>query len=333
MRAIVLTQQKRVEELPLTEREVDAPRAGPGEVRVKVSVCAVCRTDLHIIEGDLAPHKMPVIPGHQIVGEVDEIGDGVMGLRVGRRIGIAWLQHVDGTCQFCRRGRENLCLDSQYTGYDVDGGYAEYAVVPEEFAYELPEELDDEHVSPLLCAGLIGYRALQRARVPEKGRLLLVGFGSSAHIVIQIALHRGHEIWVLTRSENHIRQARELGAAWAGNDFRDLPGKADGAVLFAPSGKLVPPTLEALDRGGVCSIAGIHLSDVPSLDYGRHLYQERELLSVTANRREDLHALLAEAVEARVQPRTTAYALTDANRGLHDMKHSNIDGTPVLAIT
>jgi propanol-preferring alcohol dehydrogenase len=185
MRAMILTQQKRVEELPLTQREMDAPRAGPGEVRVKVSVCAVCRTDLHIIEGDLAPHRMPVIPGHQIVGRVDETGDGVMRLRVGRRIGIAWLQHVDGTCQFCRRGRENLCCDSRYTGYDVDGGYAEYAVVPEDFAYALPEDLDDEHVSPLLCAGLIGYRALQRATVPEKGRLLLVGFGSSAHIVIQ----------------------------------------------------------------------------------------------------------------------------------------------------
>jgi propanol-preferring alcohol dehydrogenase len=196
----------------------------------------------------------------------------------------------------------------------------------------LPEDLDDEHVSPLLCAGLIGYRALQRAAVPEKGRLLLVGFGSSAHIVIQIALQRGHEIWVVTRSENHIRQARELGAAWAGCDFRDVPGKADGAVLFAPSGKLVPPTLEALDRGGICSIAGIHLSDVPTLDYGRHLYQERELLSVTANTREDLREFLAEAVEAHVQPRTTAYALADANRGLRDMKRSNIEGTPVLVI-
>jgi propanol-preferring alcohol dehydrogenase len=174
------------------------------------------------------------------------------------------------------------CAATRYTGYDVDGGYAEYAVVPEDFAYALPEELDDEHVSPLLCAGLVGYRALQRATVPEKGRLLLVGFGSSAHIVIQVALHRGYEIWVVTRSENHIRQARELGAAWAGSDFRDVPGKADGAVLFAPSGKLVPPTLEALDRGGICSIAAIHLSDVPSLNYGRHLYQERELLSVTA---------------------------------------------------
>ena len=332
MRAMVLTEQKRVEESPLTQREMDAPRAGPGEVRVKVSVCAVCRTDIHIVEGDLTLHKMPVIPGHQIVGRVDEIGDDVMRLRVGQRIGIAWLQHVDGSCQFCRRGRENLCRDSRYTGYDVDGGYAEYAVVPEDFAYELPEGVNDELVSPLLCAGLIGYRAFQRAAVPEKARLLLVGFGSSAHIVIQIALHHGHDVWVVTRSENHIRQARELGAAWAGRDFQGLPGKADGAVLFAPSGELVPPTLEALDRGGVCSIAGIHLSDVPSLSYSRHLYQERELRSVTANTREDLRALLTESAEAHVQPRTAVYALVDANRALRDMKHSNVEGTPVLVI-
>ena len=333
MRAMILTEQKRVEESPLTQREMDPPRAGPGEVRVKVSVCAVCRTDIHIVEGDLTLHKMPVIPGHQIVGRVDEIGDDVMRLRVGQRIGIAWLQHVDGSCQFCRRGRENLCRDSRYTGYDVDGGYAEYAVVPEDFAYELPEGVNDELVSPLLCAGLIGYRAFQRAAVPEKARLLLVGFGSSAHIVIQIALHHGHDVWVVTRSENHIRQARELGAAWAGCDFRGLPGKADGAVLFAPSGELVPPTLEALDRGGVCSIAGIHLSDVPSLSYSRHLYQERELRSVTANTREDLRALLTQSAEAHVQPRTAVYALVDANRALRDMKHSNVEGTPVLVIT
>jgi alcohol dehydrogenase, propanol-preferring len=332
MRAMILAEQKRVEESPLTEREMGVPPAGPGEVRVKVSVCAVCRTDIHIIEGDLALHKMPVIPGHQIVGRVDELDDDVMGLRVGQRIGIGWLQHVDGVCQFCRRGRENLCRDSRYTGYDVDGGYAEYAVVPEDFAYELPEGLNDERVSPLLCAGLIGYRALQRAATPEKARLLLVGFGSSAHIVIQIALHRGHEVWVVTRSENHIRQARELGAAWAGADFRNLPGKAEGAVLFAPAGDLVPPTLEALDRGGVCSIAGIHLSDIPSLKYSRHLYQEREIRSATANTREDVRALLSEATEADVQPRTTSYDLADANRALRDMKHSNIEGTPVLVI-
>jgi propanol-preferring alcohol dehydrogenase len=239
---------------------------------------------------------------------------------------------VDGTCKFCRRGRENLCPASRYTGYDADGGYAEYAVAPEEFAYELPEGFSDEHVSPLLCGGLIGYRALERAALPEKGRLLLVGFGSSAHIVIQLALHRGHEVFVVTRSENHVRQARALGAAWAGGDFSDLPEKADGAVLFAPSGQLVPPTLEALDRGGVCSIAGIHLTGVPSLEYRRHLYQERELRSVTANTRDDARALLAEAAGANVKPQTTAYPLEDANRALHDMKHSAIDGTPVLVI-
>jgi alcohol dehydrogenase, propanol-preferring len=332
MQAMILTKQLPVDESPLTLAEIDTPRAGPGEVRVKVNVCAVCRTDLHIIEGDLEVHKVPVIPGHQIVGRVDETGAGVTRLRVGQRIGMGWLQHVDGTCRFCRRGRENLCRDSRYTGYDADGGYAEYAVVPEDFAYVLPEGLDDEHVSPLLCAGLIGYRALERAAVPEDGRLLLVGFGSSAHIVIQIALHRGLQIWVVTRNENHIQLARELGAAWAGSDFRALPAKADGAVLFAPSGRLVLPTLEALDRGGICSIAGIHLSAVPSLNYAQHLYQERELRSVTANTREDLRAFLVEAAVAHVQPRTTTYTLKDANRALCDMKHSNIEGTPVLVI-
>ena len=202
----------------------------------------------------------------------------------------------------------------------------------EDFAYELPEGLDDEHVSPLLCGGLIGYRALERAAVPERGRLLLVGFGSSAHIVIQIALHRGHEVQVVTRSESHIAQAKKLGAAWAGADFRDLPAKANSAILFAPSGKLVPPTLEALERGGICSIAGIHLSDVPALNYERHLYQERELRSVTSNTRDDARALFAEAHAAGVRIQTTAYPLQDANRALADMKQSKSDGTPVLMI-
>jgi propanol-preferring alcohol dehydrogenase len=297
-----------------------------------VSVCGVCRTDIHIVEGDLALHRNPIIPGHQIVGRIDQIGEGVNQSRLGLRIGIAWLQHVDGTCQFCRRGRENLCPSSRYTGYDADGGYAEYAIVPEDFAYELPESFDDEHISPLLCGGLIGYRALQRTVMPAGGRLLLVGFGSSAHLVIQLALHRGYEVFVVTRSQHHLRQALALGASWAGDDFARLPEKADGAVLFAPSGKLVPPTLEALDRGGVCSVAGIHLSDIPSIDYERHLYQERELRSVTANTREDARALLAEAAQAGVKPQTTSYPLEDANRALLDMKNSRIDGTPVLMV-
>ena len=329
---MVLTEQKAVEASPLRMSDVPEPHAGPGEVRVRVSVGAVCRTDIHIAEGDLAPHKNPVIPGHQIVGQIDQLGDGVNRLRIGQRIGIAWLREVDGTCVFCRRDRENLCPNSRYTGYDADGGYAEYAIVPHEFAYELPEKFSDEQVAPLLCGGLIGYRALQRAAVPNGGRLLLVGFGSSAHIVIQMARTRGHGVYVVTRSENHIRQAQTLGAAWAGADFRELPEKADAAILFAPSGKLVPPTLEALTRGGICSIAGIHLSDVPSLNYAQHLYQERELRSVTANTRDDARALLAEAAAANIQPRTTTYPLEDANRALSDMKESRIGGTPVLAI-
>jgi propanol-preferring alcohol dehydrogenase len=297
---------------------------------VKVSACAVCRTDIHIVEGDLALHRTPVIPGHQVVGRIDQIGGGVTRFHLGQRIGIAWLRQVDGTCRFCQRGRENLCPNSRYTGYDVDGGYAEYAVAPQDFAYPLPDEFDDEHVAPLLCGGLIGYRALERAAVPEKGRLLLVGFGSSAHIVIQIAVVRGHDVHVVTRNQNHIRRAKQLGAVWAGNDFRDLPSKMDSAILFAPSGQLVPPIMEALDRGGICSIAGIHLSDLPALDYQRHLYQERELRSVTSNTRDDARALFAEASAAGVRLHTATYALRDANRALTDMKESKAEGTPVL---
>jgi propanol-preferring alcohol dehydrogenase len=329
---MVLMEQKPVSESPLVLRELDEPIPAADEVRVKVSVCAVCRTDIHLVEGDLPLHRTPVIPGHQIVGRIDQLGENVTRFRVGQRIGIAWLRHVDGSCLFCQRGRENLCLDSRYTGYDADGGYAEYAVVPQDFAYELPDGFDDEQVSPLLCGGLIGYRALERAALPKNGRLLLVGFGSSARIVIQIALHRGHEVYVVTRSENHIRQAKELGAAWAGADFRDLPRKVDSAILFAPSGKLVPPALEALDRGGICSIAGIHLSDVPVLNYDRHLYQERELRSVTSNTRADAYSLFTEARAAGLRLQTTAYSLQDANRALADMKHSRVDGTPVLLV-
>jgi propanol-preferring alcohol dehydrogenase len=332
MRAMVLEQQRPVGALPLVLRELDEPQPAADEVRVKVSVCAVCRTDIHIVEGDLPLHRAPVIPGHQVVGRIDQLGENITRFHVGQRVGIAWLRHVDGSCPLCRRGRENLCRDSRYTGYDVDGGYAEYAVVPQDFAYELPEGFDDEQVSPLLCGGLIGYRALERAALPRNGRLLLVGFGSSARIVIQIALHRGHEVYVVTRSENHIRQAKELGAAWAGADFRDLPGKVDAAILFAPSGQLVPLALEALDRGGICSIAGIHLSDVPVLNYNRHLYHERELRSVTSNTRADARALFAEARAAGLRLQTTAYSLQDANRALADMKDSRVDGTPVLFV-
>ncbi|HEY1770015.1 MAG TPA: zinc-binding alcohol dehydrogenase family protein [Chthoniobacterales bacterium] len=327
---MILTKQKPVEQSPLVECDIEEPHAGTGELRLKVSACATCRTDIHIAEGDLELHKVPLILGHQIVGRIDQIGSGLTNRRVGDRIGVGWLRHVDGTCEFCARGRENLCRESRYTGYDADGGYAEYAVVPDEFAYDLPNEFDDEQIAPLLCGGLIGYRALERATVPKNGRLLLVGFGRSAHIVIQLAVARGHEVYVVTRSENHLREARSLGAACAGADFRDLPAKMHSAILFAPVGKLVPPIMEALDRGGVCAIAGIHLSEIPALDYSRHLFQERELRSVTANTRDDARALLAEAAAAKIRPRTSSYSLGEANRALADMEASRSAGTPVL---
>lgn len=333
MRAMELTECGDIDSSPLSLVELPDPEPGPGEVRVRVSVCAICRTDLHVIEGDLPKAKRPIIPGHQVVGVVNRLGEGCTRLTVGQRVGIAWLRFTDGTCKHCLRGRENLCPSSRYTGYHEDGGYAEYAVVPEEFAYTLPEGLSDVEISPLLCAGLIGYRSLERASVPLEGRLLLVGFGSSAHVVIQLAVHRRHEVYVVTRSESHQRMAESLGAVWAGSEMSSLPRKMDSAILFAPSGKLLPPTLEALDRGGIVSLAGIHMSDVPQMGYDRHLFHEREIRSVMSNTRADGRALLAEAVAAGVKPRVTEYPLSDANRALKDMKHSRIDGTGVLVVS
>jgi alcohol dehydrogenase, propanol-preferring len=332
MRALRLEQQGDIDGSPLARREAAAPQPGPGEVRVRVRVCAICRTDLHIIEGDLPPQRRPIIPGHQVVGVVDQLGEGCRRLQLGQRVGIAWLRQTDGTCRFCQSGRENLCRASRYTGYHEHGGYAEFATVPEAFAYALPPCFTDVEAAPLLCAGLIGYRALQRARVPEGGRLLLVGFGSSAHVVIQIAAYRGCQVYVVSRGPSHQRLSERLGAVWAGDDLGKLPAKMDSAILFAPTGTLVPPTLEALDRGGTLSIAGIRLTDVPPLSYEKHLFYEKELGSATANTREDGRALLAEAEAAHVRPHVVEYSLDDANRALQDLKHSRIDGTGVLIV-
>jgi len=332
MQAMVLESYGKIEDGPLLRRDVADPQPGDGEVRVKVAVCAVCRTDLHVIERDLPPAKLPVIPGHQVVGEVDAVGPGCERLEPGRRVGIAWLRRTCGQCRFCREGRENLCERQRFTGYHADGGYAEYALVPEDFAYEVPGGFSDAEAAPLLCAGIIGYAALRRSGLRDGGRLALYGFGSSAHVVIQIALHRGCEVYVVTRGEGHRRLAREMGAAWVGQRPEDMPAKVDSAIIFAPAGELVPPALTQLEKGGTLALAGIYMTPIPRMDYERCVFYERDIHSVTANTREDGRALLAEAAEVPIRPHTTAYDLADANRALADLKADRINGTGVLQV-
>ena len=294
MRAMTLEQSADVGMNPLLLRETPTPEPGPGQVRVQVQICGVCRTDLHIVEGDLPPVKRPVVPGHETVGVVDRVGSGVRTVKEGDRVGIAWLQQTCGQCEFCKSGRENLCPRATFTGYHVDGGYAEYAVVPEAFAYPIPSLFTEEEAAPLLCAGIIGYRALRLSGVRPGQRLGMYGFGASAHITIQVARHWGCAVYVCSLRDKHRALARELGAVWVGGAEEAPPEKLHGAILFAPAGELVPPALRALEKGGTLAIAGIHLSPIPTLDYDRELFNERILRSVTANTKQDgldLHIL------------------------------------------
>jgi len=312
--------------------ERPVPRPGPGEVALRVHVCGVCRTDLHVRDGDLAPHRSPVVPGHEVVGTVVGLGAGVTRFAAGERVGVAWLRHTCGACRWCRRGAENLCPESRYTGWDEDGGYAEYAVAPAGFAYALPEALPDEQAAPLLCAGIIGYRALRRAAVPPGGRLGLYGFGGSAHITAQVAIAQGAEVHVLTRDAAARALALELGAASAGEAYDAPPVPLDSAIVFAPVGDLVPPALAALDRGGTLAVAGIHLSAVPELDYQRHLFRERTLTSVTSNTRADGEELLALAPRLGVTATVTPYPLDRAAQALDDLAADRVHGAAVLHI-
>jgi len=293
-------------------------------------VCGVCRTDLHVAEGDLPVHKPEVTPGHEVVGTVDALGVGAQRFQLGERAGIAWLRHTDGTCKFCRSGRENLCLEPRFTGWDEDGGYAEYAVVDERYAYRLPEGFPDEQAAPLLCAGIIGYRALRRANLPPFGRLGIYGFGASAHLAAQIAIKEGAVVHVLTRSEEAQRLALLLGAASASGAYDRPPEPLDAAILFAPVGDLVPVALEALDRGGTLSVAGIHLSDIPVVNYERQLFQEKTLTSVTANTRADGEEMLAAASRLHVEVTTTPYPLDAADKALSDLANDRVRGAAVL---
>jgi propanol-preferring alcohol dehydrogenase len=332
MKAMVLEHAAPIETLPLSMKEMTQPQTTEGQLRVRVSCCAVCRTDLHIVEGEVPAPRFPLVPGHQTVGVVDQLGPGATRFEVGTRVGIAWLGHACGECRFCTSGRENLCPYSRYSGYHIDGGYAEYAIVAQEFAYEIPDSFSDVEAAPLLCAGIVGYRALKRANLPAGGRLAIFGFGSSAHVVIQVAKARGCMVYVVSRALGHQQLARELGAAWAGADATQMPDKVDSAILFAPAGSLVPVALSALDRGGTLSLAGIHMTPLPELDYDRYLFNERDMHPVTANTREDGRELLHLASSIPIRPRTTTYALKDANRALLEMKQGKVDGTGVLEI-
>lgn len=336
MKAMLLRRIAPIDSCPLEFVDLPLPEPGPGEVQLRIHCCAVCRTDLHVIEGDLPQHKLPIIPGHQIVGTVEELGPSIgksqpsPELRIGQRVGVAWLRHTCGQCSFCASGKENLCESARFTGYHTDGGYAEFTVAPAAFCYELPEAFSDVEAAPLLCSGIIGYRALRRCNLPPGGKLALYGFGSSAHVVIQIALARGCEVYVVTRGENHRELARQMGAAWVGEDSRQMPTKADSAIIFAPAGELVPQALESLKKGGTLSLAGIYMTPIPPMDYERYVFYERDIHSVTCNTRQDGRDLLAEASAIPIRPHTTVYPLADANLALQDLKNDRISGTGVL---
>jgi propanol-preferring alcohol dehydrogenase len=331
MRAMVLEQPRRAEERPLLERDLSLPAPGDGEIRVRVRACGVCHTDLHTVEGDLRLPKLPVVPGHQIAGTVEACGAGSRRFREGDRVGVPWLHRTCGACAFCAAGRENLCESAAFTGLDADGGYAEAMVVPEGFAHPLPASFPDTSAAPLLCAGVIGYRALRLSEIQPGGRLGLYGFGASAHIVIQIARHRGCEVDVFTRSAEHRELARRLGAAWTGRAEETPPAPLDAAILFAPAGALVPEALRVLRRGGVVALAGITMSPIPQLDYAR-LYHERTLRSVANSTRRDVAELLELAAAIPLRTEIETFPLSEANEALVALKESRIRGAGVLVV-
>ncbi|HET8595999.1 MAG TPA: zinc-dependent alcohol dehydrogenase family protein [Intrasporangium sp.] len=311
------------------EQPVPRPRAH--EVLVAVEACGVCRTDLHVTEGDLPEHKRHVVPGHEVVGRVAALGPGTSRLIIGDRVGVAWLRSTCGACRWCRSGRENLCPAAQFTGWDKDGGYADYTTVPEAYAYRMPEDVPAEQAAPLLCAGLIGYRALRRANLPPGGRLGLYGFGASAHLTAQLAIAQGAEVHVLTRGDAARELALALGAASAGPADGLPPVPLDSSILFAPAGELVPVALAGLEQGGTLALAGIHVSDIPVLDYQAHLFRERTVTSVTANTRRDGEEFLALATRLHLRSSVTTYPFAQADLALDDLSGGRFAGVAVLS--
>jgi propanol-preferring alcohol dehydrogenase len=332
MKAMALRTAAPIESNPLLEVQAPVPAPAAGEILVKVITCGVCRTDLHVSEGDLPLKHPQIIPGHEIVGEVVVSGAQCHRFAPGTRVGVAWLRETCGRCVYCNRGRENLCPNALFTGYDRGGGYAEFATVREDFAYEIPQAIGDEEAAPLLCAGIIGYRALKRAEVKPGSTVGLYGFGGSAHIAIQIARYWGCRVFAMTRGGTHRELAEKMGADWVGKAGDAPPAPLESAILFAPAGDLVPTAMRALDRGGVLAIAGIHLSQIPALNYERDLFQERELRSVTANTRQDGVEFLKLAGVIPIRTHTTAFGLGEANVALQMLKHDEVRGAAVLRI-
>lgn len=331
MKACVLTAPAHVEENPLQWTDVERPEPAADELLIKVRACGVCRTDLHVVEGELPPRRSPVIPGHQVVGTVEKAGAGARRFKRGDRVGVAWLHQTDGICEYCRGRRENLCDAPEFTGYTVNGGYAEFVIAPDAFVYAIPEGFADLHAAPLLCAGIIGFRCLRLATLSSGTRLGLYGFGAAAHVAIQVARYWGVEVYALTREERHARLALELGAVWAGGSFDVPPQKLDAAIIFAPAGELVPAALKTLKKGGAVICGGIHMSPIPEFEYAL-LYQERLVRSVANNTREDGQEFLKIAAAIPIRTETQLFPMAEANAALNALKHDAIRGAAVLQL-
>jgi len=331
MKACLLRQPAPVQTNPLELADVAKPMPAAGEVLVRVKACGVCRTDLHVVEGELPPRKSPLIPGHQVVGMIEAMGEGARRFRIGDRVGIAWLHQTDGVCDYCRAGKENLCEHATFTGWMVDGGYAEYAVAPEAFVYAIPQSFSDLEAAPLLCAGIIGFRALRLAGIERGGRLGFYGFGAAAHLAIQVARHWGVEVYAFTRDEAHQKLARDLGAVWVGYSNEQPPNLLDSAIIFAPAGELVPASLRVLKKGGTLALAGIHMSTIPAMDYSL-LYYERVVRSVANNTRQDGEDFLRVAAEIPIRTEVRRFPLADANRALNALKDDEVSGAAVIEV-
>jgi len=333
MKAMVLAAPNCVELSPLIETELQAPQPGPKEVRIRVEVCGVCRTDLHVVEGELAPHTDHIVPGHEVVGTIDALGPQTSRFQIGDRVGAAWLYASCGVCKYCVRGDENLCSSPLFTGYDRNGGYAEFMTALEDFIYPIPATISAIEAAPFLCAGIIGYRAIKRSNISPGSPLGLYGFGASAHIVLQIARHWNCPVYVCTRGNEHQSLAKSMGSTWVGPADAIPPVKLRSAILFAPAGELVPVALQALDKGGTLSLAGIYMTPIPAMDYDQCLFQEREVRSVTANTRQDGRDLLQLAAKIPLHAHTTEFPLSDANIALQKLKHDEVNGAAVLRVS